>query len=186
MTLDNRLETMLSNISATLKQVEEQDVRDFETALMQAGRIFVAGKGRSGLQMRGFAMRLMHLGLAVHVVDEVTTPALAKGDLLVVGSGSGRTGSLLRYAEKAQAVGARRASIVGDAASPIAEASDVSISIPAGNFKSGRRAEADAVLVMGSLFEHSLGLLSEVLIRDLMDELGVTEADMNGRHANLE
>jgi len=25
-----------------------------------------------------------------------------------------------------------------------------------------------------------------VLIRDLMDELGVTEADMNGRHANLE
>ncbi len=46
---------------------------------------------RSGLMMRVFAMRLMHMGFESHVVGETLTPAVEKGDLLVIGSGSGET-----------------------------------------------------------------------------------------------
>ena len=39
---------------------------------------------------------------------------------------------------------------------------------------------------MGSLFEHCLGLLCDLLIIRLKVALNVDEAQMNARHANLE
>ena len=59
------------------------------TRLQNARRIFVVGAGRSGLALRMSAMRLMHLGFDVHVVGEVTAPAISKGDVLLAASGSG-------------------------------------------------------------------------------------------------
>src|SRR5680860_827298 len=56
--------------------------------LHRAGRVFVLGAGRSCLALRMTAMRLMHLGLTVHVVGEVTAPAIAAGDVLLAASGS--------------------------------------------------------------------------------------------------
>ena len=58
--------------------------------------------------------------------------------------------------------------------------------IPASNFKSGRPSGTDSVLVMGSLFEHCLGLLCDLLIIRLKAKLGVDQNEMNARHANLE
>ena len=40
-------------------------------------------------------MRLMHLGLEVYVVGEVTTPAIATHDLFVTASGPGATAGIL-------------------------------------------------------------------------------------------
>ena len=42
------------------------------------------------------------------------------------------------------------------------------------------------MLVMGSLFEHCLGLLCDLLIIRLKQSLEVDESAMNARHANLE
>lgn len=56
-----------------------------------ARRVFVHGAGRSGLALQMTAMRLMHVGLQVHVVGETTTPAIGEGDLLLTASGSGTT-----------------------------------------------------------------------------------------------
>ena len=63
---------------------------------MGARTVFVAGSGRSGLAMRSFAMRLIHLGLSAHVVGETTTPRITDRDLLLIGSGSGSTPGLGR------------------------------------------------------------------------------------------
>ena len=52
---------------------------------------FTIGRGRLRLVMDMFAIRLMHLGLNVHAIGEPTTPAMRSGDLLVIGSGSGKT-----------------------------------------------------------------------------------------------
>ncbi|HSP51806.1 MAG TPA: SIS domain-containing protein, partial [Cryobacterium sp.] len=76
-------------------------------ALRAARRVFVLGAGRSGLALRMTARRLMHLGLDVHVVGEVTTPAIAAGDVLLVASGSGATAAVVRAAETGSASGAR-------------------------------------------------------------------------------
>lgn len=180
------IEAILSDLRRILTRVDPAQIETMHNALVSAKRIFIAGKGRSGLQMKAFAMRLMHLGLSVHVVDDVTTPALAEGDLLLIGSSSGRTGSLLRYVETARATGATMATITGNAESPIAAAAQTLLYIPATNFKAGHQHGEKSVLVMGSLFEHSLGLICDLLIIGLKQSLDVAESEMNTRHANLE
>lgn len=186
MTTKTLITEILADLSATLDQVDVDPINMLQTAILDANRIFVVGKGRTGLQMRAFAMRLMHLGLQVHVVDDVTTPAIQAGDLLIIGSGSGRTASLVRYAESVQSIGASLATITGNQASPIAKLAQIIVYIPASNFKSDSRAENKSVFVMGSLFEHSLGLLCDLMVIQLKEMLNQSEDDMNARHANLE
>lgn len=180
------IDTILADIGRALRQVDPAGIEAVCAAILSAERVFVAGKGRSGLQMKAFAMRLMHLGLRVHVVDDATTPAIGAGDLLLIGSSSGRTGSLLRYIDAVRETGAALATFTGDAESPIAKAADAALHIPATNFKAGRKSANDSVLVMGSLFEHCLGLICDLIVIRLKAERQVAESDMNALHANLE
>ncbi len=180
------IDAILADIGRVLRQVDPGQVDAVCAAIQAAERVFVAGKGRSGLQMKAFAMRLAHLGLRVHVVDDATTPAIGKGDLLLIGSSSGRTGSLPRYIDVAREAGAALALFTGNLASPLAEAAPTTAYIPATNFKAGRESGVVSVLVMGSLFEHCLGLLCDLIVIRLKAERGVDEAAMNARHANLE
>ncbi len=179
-------DAILADLARTLRQVDATQVEDLKEAILSANRIFIAGRGRSGLQMKAFAMRLMHLGLTVHIVDDVTTPAVAEADLLLVGSSSGRTASLLRHVYTAKEIGASIAAVTGNLESPIAAAAKTLVHIPASNFKAGAKTGEDSVLVMGSLFEHCLGLLCDLLIIRLKHALQVEESAMNARHANLE
>ncbi len=180
------IDAILADIGRALRQVDPAQVDDICAAIQSADRIFIAGKGRSGLQMKAFAMRLMHLGFCVHVVDDVTTPAIGAGDLLLIGSSSGRTGSLLRYIDTAREAGARLATFTGVMDSPIAAAAASVAHIPATNFKASSPSAVDSVLVMGSLFEHCLGLLCDLIVIRLKAARGMDETAMNARHANLE
>ena len=47
--------------------------------IVAARRIVVFGLGREGLQMRGFAMRLFHMGRNVAVWGAMTTPDVCAG-----------------------------------------------------------------------------------------------------------
>ena len=180
------IDAILADIGRALRQVDPAQVDEICAAIQSADRIFITGKGRSGLQMKAFAMRLMHLGFCVHVVDDVTTPAIGAGDLLLIGSSSGRTGSLLRYVDTAREAGARLATFTGVMDSPIAAAAASGAYIPATNFKAGSPSAVDSVLVMGSLFEHCLGLLCDLIVIRLKAARGMDETAMNARHANLE
>lgn len=179
------LNAILADIGGALQRVDPAQIEALQRGILSARRVFIAGKGRTGLQMRAFAMRLMHLGLAVHVVDEVTTPAIGKGDLLLVGSSSGRTRSLVGAVESLAGTGANLAAICGNLDSPIARAADSLVYIPATNFKANA-GDDESVLVMGALFEHCLGLCCDLLVIQLKETLGVAERDMNARHANIE
>lgn len=154
--------------------------------ILNAKRIFIAGKGRSGLQMRAFAMRLMHLGFTVHVVDDVTTPAIQAGDLLLIGSGSGRTPSLIQYARRAKELQARLALLTIDPHAPLAEAADCIVAIQAPTPKLEQAAEFHSIQPMGSLFEQTLGLVLDIVVVQLMSDLAISAEQMFARHANLE
>ncbi len=178
------IDAILGDIGGTMKRIDPAQLDALQRAILSARRVFIAGKGRTGLQMRAFAMRLMHLGLVVHVVDDVTTPAIGGRDLLLVGSSSGRTRSLVGAVESLAGIGASLAAICGNLDSPIARAADSLVYIPATNFKAN--GDDESVLVMGALFEHCLGLSCDLLVIRLKETLGVDERDMNARHANIE
>ncbi len=186
---DGILRTILEEMRRTLKQVSSDDVELLVGEILEATRVFVAGAGRSGLVMRGFAMRLMQLGLHVHVVDDTTTPAIGSGDLLLIGSGSGETDRLVHYAGQTVKSGARLAVATTDAGSPAARLADVVVVIPAPTPKSSKDAVAQGIRSdqpMGTLFEQSLGVMLDASVMLLMARFDETESGMFARHANLE
>jgi 6-phospho-3-hexuloisomerase len=182
----DRTKQVTEEIQDTLNCVDEVQVEALAQAIMAAYHVFVAGKGRTGLQMRAFAMRLMHLGVPVYIVDEATTPGIAAGDLLLVGSGSGRTASLIQYAKRARHLSARLVLLTADTESEIAMLADQVLEIPAPTPKSQRLQERSSVQPMGSLFEQTLGILLDVLILRLMEIKQIDAGQMFARHANLE
>ena len=88
---DRNRNLVQDEISGVFQSVDPSQVAALVTELRLADRIFVTGAGRSGLVLKMAAMRLMHLGLTVHVVGEITAPAIRSGDLLLAASGSGTT-----------------------------------------------------------------------------------------------
>ncbi len=178
---------VLQELGAALEGIDPEAVADLRRDILQARRIFVAGRGRSGLQMQAFAMRLMHLDLDVHVVGAVTTPAIGAGDLLIIGSGSGRTPSIIGQAQRACELNATVALITIAGESPVSQYADHILRIQA---SSPKLADAEAASVsvqpMGSLYEQSLGILCDVMVGLLMEELGTDPGLMFARHTNLE
>jgi 6-phospho-3-hexuloisomerase len=173
-----------AELLTTLNAVNETELAALRLAILDANRVYVAGRGRSGLLMRAFAMRLMHLGLTSHVVEDVTTPAIMEGDLLVIGSGSGATESLVQYANRAKMLQSRLALITTAANSRIGSQADYLVLVPAPSPK--RESRRTSVQPMANLFEQSLLLVLDILTIQLMSDLDLTSEQMFTRHANLE
>ena len=107
--------------------------------------------------------------------------------MLIIGSGSGRTQSVLAQAVKAQQAGTRLLLFTIHPASPLAESADTVVVIPAFSPKAEGPAQAKtSIQPMASLFEQCLFLLMDALVILLMHRLGATSEDMFKRHANLE
>ena len=176
----------LQELQHTLDSIDEHAVAALLQSLQDAEHIFVTGKGRSGLQMRSFAMRSMHLGLQTFVVDDVTTPGIRTGDLLLIGSGSGQTPSLVGYAQQAKKIGAKLAVITADLSSSIALQADVLLLLPAPTPKSQKKSTSQSIHPMGTLFEQALGLFNDLVILLFMEQLDMDAETMFTRHANLE
>ena len=185
--MDTLVEQVLGEVSACVCQVPVESLDRARALVAAAPRIFVSGAGRSGLCMRAFAMRLMHLGKPVSVVGETTTSSIAAANLLIIGSGSGWTTTLLAMAQEARCHGANILLFSTDANSPIARLADHLVIIPAPSFKMNKGGQGQlSAQPLGTLFEQSLFLLCDSLILDLMQQLGVNAVQMLERHANLE
>lgn len=184
--MKRHLDAMLSELSRTLAGLDETAMGRILDAIKKGRRIFTAGAGRSGLMMRSFAMRLMHLGLDVSVVGETVTPAIGEHDLLLIGSGSGATASLLGHAKRAREIGAEICLITVRKHSPMASMADIILEIPATSPKKGSETGNESVQPMSTLFEQSLLLTLDALILEIMDRSGRDSADMFTLHANLE
>lgn len=154
-------------------------------AILAAQRIAVYGCGREGLGIKGFAMRLNHLGLDAHVVGDMSVPPLGAGDLLIVTSGAGHlpTGEALISA--AGTDGATIAVVTAQPDGPTPRKADVLLVIPAQTMADDRGGAA-SVLPMGSLFEFAEAIVFELVVLALRERLGETADTMRARHTNLE
>lgn len=169
---------------ARIRDENPSALDEASVSLNAARRVFVLGAGRSGLALRMTAMRLMHLGLAVHVVGDVTTPAIEAGDVLLVASGSGTTAGIVRSAETAAASGAVIVVLTTNPLSPLAALAQVVVQIPAA-------AKQDHAGVLsgqysGSLFEQAVVLVGDALFHSLWAGSGASASMLWPRHANLE
>ena len=180
MSRDGCRDTIADELAPILSGIHPGQLDRLTETLLSATRVFGAGAGRSGLMMKAFIMRLMQLGLRAYAVGETTTPAAAPGDWLIIGSSSGSTATMLALAERAKAAGAGLAVLTANPGSPLGRMADLVVEIPVATAANAAR------LRLGSPFELALLLALESLVPVLMAGLGVDEASMMRRHANLE
>jgi 6-phospho-3-hexuloisomerase len=183
-TIALNLSLVRDEIAETAAQIDQTQLAGLAAKIGLADRIFVAGAGRSGLVLRMAAMRLMHLGLTVHVAGDTTTPAISSGDLLLVASGSGTTSGVVKAAETAARAGACIAAFTANQRSPLAGLSDALVIIPA-----AQKTDHGSSLsrqYSGSLFEQVLFLATESVFQTLWDNADEPAEQLWLRHANLE
>lgn len=116
-------------IKEQLETVKSEQIVTFEKEILDAKRVFVCAAGRSLLAMKFFAMRLIQFEIVTYLVGEVCTPSIGKGDLLIVGSGSGSTPTMYTVAEKAKKAGARVALVTLNSEGKIAQFSDCVVQV---------------------------------------------------------
>ena len=153
--------------------------------IVKARRIVVFGLGREGLQMRGFAMRLFHMGRNVAVWGDMTAPEVAKGDLLIVSAGPGDLATARALVGIAKNAGGRTLLVTAQAQGELAKHVDVVTVLPAQTMADDRGGRL-SVLPMGSLFETAQMIAFELAILRLRERFGETAETMRARHTNLE
>jgi 6-phospho-3-hexuloisomerase len=142
------------------------------------------GKGRTGLVVDMFAMRLTHLGLQAFCIGNPTTPRMSPADMLVLASGTGETKSILLAADQARRINAHIAAFSIHKQASLVKIADELIALPQDN-EFFKKVSANKVLV-GTLFEEALFITFDSIVGIMMDKLGQSYADLSERHANIE
>jgi 6-phospho-3-hexuloisomerase len=182
MTVAEHAASAAGEISAALRGVNEADVRALRERLRAANAIATYGVGREGLVLRGFAMRLYHLGLPSFVVGDMSAPPLGPGGLLVCSAGPGTFSTVAALIGVARHAGAGVALFTSVEASPLAAQADVTVRIPAQTLAGGPASSQ----LMGSIYEQALWVLGDAIIDQLVAELQLDRSAIAQRHTNLE
>jgi 6-phospho-3-hexuloisomerase len=178
---DQALEELRSVFHNTTARAIDPLVKE----ILKARHICLYGVGREGLMMKAFAMRLFHLGLAAHVVGDMTTPPVGKGDLLIVSAGPGAFSTVLGLMGVAKADKARTVVITAQPKGKAAQQADVVIHLPAQTMANDTKGKT-SVLPMGTLYEAAQLLFFEFIVIMLRDKLKQKPSEMRSRHTNLE
>jgi 6-phospho-3-hexuloisomerase len=175
----------LDDLARVFDRIDEAAVERAVDEITGADRVALYGVGREGLQIKGFCMRLFHLGRKASMVGDMTTPHLGPGDLLIVSAGPGHFSTVAALMGVAKRDGARTLVITAQPDGACPRAADLVLPVPAQTMADDR-APAASVLPMGSLYEGAQYILFEVMILKLRDRLGVAPEAMRANHTNLE
>ncbi|WP_319530191.1 SIS domain-containing protein [uncultured Cohaesibacter sp.] len=175
----------LSDLERVFDKLNDDGVDAAVETIAKADRIALYGVGREGLQIKGFCMRLFHLGLKAAMVGDMTTPPIGKGDLLVVSAGPGSFSTVEALMGVAREAGAQTLLITAQPEGVCGQAADVVLHLPAQTMHSDQGPDI-SVLPMGSVYEGAQFVLFEVMILKLRDRLGITPEAMRANHTNLE
>jgi len=172
---------VVADVAKCVESVDERAVRALVDALAAGRKVFLVGTGRSGAVLQAMAIRLGHVGVEARVVGSPGCPPVGRGDLVLVGSGSGRTPATLERARAARGAGALVAAVTADPSSPIAEMSAIVVHIPA-----DAAPREGTPHTLRSLFEECLMIVCDCVCRMVQEKLGVSTQDMQSRHSSVE
>jgi 6-phospho-3-hexuloisomerase len=179
-------DTALAELSAVAARIDAGEIDAACGTIARARRIVLYGCGREGLQLRGFAMRLHHLGLHVAMQGDMAAPPVGTGDLLLVSAGPGELPTVTALMRVARDAGAEVLFLTAEPGAASAGLATQVLAIPAQTMARDTGPGVTSVLPMGSVYEGALFLLFEVMVLRLRDILGVTPDEMRARHTNLE
>ncbi|MFX1499244.1 MAG: SIS domain-containing protein [Promethearchaeota archaeon] len=184
----NTIEEISKNLSKNRETVNFDKINEFIDSIVRTygnnNIVFIYGAGRSGFIGRCFAQRLMHLGIKSCFISDTITYRFHLNDLLVVISGSGETTSSSALVKKAKEIGGKIILLTGNPYSTIGKYSNLIIQIEG---KNKLKAVSDDTLApYTSLFDIAVLTVLDAIGGVLMKILGISESDIDKRHASLE
>lgn len=168
-----------------LTNIPQEQIDAMCKAIMAAKRIYIAGWGRAGNVTRILAMNCSQIGLKAYVVGDNPTPSIHEGDLLIIGSGSGETATMIEIAKQCKAHGATLGLISGSANSTIGKLADVNIEIERIGAKTKEEKDNAGVAFVRSYYQVVV-MLVDCITSYIMDEQGWTNERISYYHNNLE
>ncbi|MBS6511012.1 MAG: SIS domain-containing protein [Clostridiales bacterium] len=175
-----------------LKSVDQAELDAMAQAILDAERIFVSGWGRAGNNIKILSMNCSQIGLKTHVVGDNSCPSMNERDILIIGSGSGGTKSMLLFAGQAKSHGSKVGLIVGKHGSELEKIADYTVHIednvmiandycpPEG------MATLEEQLVQSNAYYPVMQSVCDTITAYCADKLGVTPEDMGRNHNNIE
>lgn len=174
---------IMTEIETVMDQVDEKQIKNAMDLITKDKRLFVLGAGRSGLMIKGFAMRMMHIGYNIFVIGETITPSIQKGDVLIAVSGSGTTSSVVELVEKAKENGVTIIGITSNGKSKLAQLTDEVIVVP-GATKSGDGLKS--IQLLSTLFDQSMHITMDWLTLLISKRDNTTNDVAKSTHSNME
>lgn len=184
--MTNLYQSALSELGTVFDRLNDRDVDMACDMIAKARSSVVFGGGRERLQIMGFAMRLYHMGLAVTVEGDMTTPPVGKGDLFIVTCGPGEISTALALMGVAKAAGSKILLFTAQPNGRCAALADFVVHLPAQTMADDQGDRRSSVLPMGSLFEGALFVLFEVMVLKLINTMKIKPETMRANHTNLE
>ena len=181
---DDLLTGAIDEIRAVLQDGAAPEVDKLCGELLGARRIACYGVGREGLMMRALCMRLMHLGLDAHMVGDMTTPPVGRGDLLVVSAGPGSFSTVKALISVAHSAGARTTVVTAQPGGEAPRAADTVVHLRAQTMADDTGGKS--ALPMGSLYEAAMLVFFDIVSIVLRQRTGQDMEGMRARHTNLE
>lgn len=179
------VQAILKEIQTVFEKLNEDQINQWEEEIRGAKTIVVAGAGRVGMAIRGFGMRLGHLGFHAFTLGDSTVPSIGSGDLFLVSSGSGETQTIYDLVVIAKKNGARVALVTGNPASRMGQLADAIVHLEAPS-KTKTVEGLVSAQPMTTLNEQCLGIFFDAVVLKLMEGMNETHETMWQRHSNLE
>ncbi len=183
--MKDKIKSILDEVQLVLSKVDEMEVENLISEILKANKIVVCGAGRVGMAIRGFGMRLGHLGLNAYTLGDSTVPGIGENDLLIVASGSGETQTIFDLVAIASKNNCRIAAITGNPDSRIGNLANSVVKITAPS-KTKAVEGFISIQPMTTLNEQCLGLFFDAVSLKLMEKMGENHDTMWARHSNLE
>ncbi|MGA3020405.1 MAG: hypothetical protein ABSD68_00435 [Candidatus Micrarchaeales archaeon] len=178
-------------------ELEEQawKIPNILKGLLRVDRIFTVGTGRSELMVRNTGMRLMHEYYEVHRISESYTPAIGNDpkhdDALLFYSGSGKTRLVISVEQIARDKGVLIYGVSSNRDSEAVKiAGEENVIITKGKriYPNGIVPTEDnqPISLLQTVSEFKAYVIGELIVSAIANAKGLTEKDLQNRHANTE
>lgn len=170
-------------LNDTVKKINTLEIDKLIQKIQNSQSIFLLGKGRTGLVIAMFAMRLTHLGFQVHLIGQPTTPRMNSGDLFILASGSGETEGVILSAKQAKKINGDLFGLTMSPNSTLCSLCQNNLYIPCDFFKKNTPKNK---VQTGTIFEQTLFLTLDCIVAILAERTNQDFSKMSERHANIE
>ena len=183
--MDQHVARILEEIQTVFNVEKIYNQEALHEEIVGAEKIVCVGAGRVGLALAGFAKRLRHLGKDAFWIHDMTLPRMGESDLMIIGSGSGETESIVGFGRIAKREGLRIALVTSSPSSRLKEIADVSVTLPAPRL-SIVGTQSTSIQPMTTLFEQCCQVYLDATVLHLMEIMGLSGDQMGALHSGIE